>query len=123
MELKNVVLLAVDWRHWANSLRMYQSVLDFFDKHGEPIVPLELTSFDALKYSNRVELNWATASELNSSRFEVEKATMNQTGKSTFNEIAEVAAKGTSSVTTNYGPVVDRNVINGETYIYRLKIY
>ncbi len=121
-QVRNIVYLSVDWRHWSNSLRLHQSVLDFFIKNGEPIIPIEIVEFDATKYSNRVELNWATASELNSSKFEVEKATMLQSGKSSFTVIDEVPAQGISSVRTNYGPVVDRNVFNGETYIYRLKM-
>lgn len=118
----NVVYMGLDWRHFGNVEFMLRSMIDFVVGNGGTIVPVELLSFDANKVSNRVELNWSTASENNSSRFEVEKAEVTKAGTSIYNKIDEIAAKGNSSIISYYGPVVDRDVQFGNTYSYRLKM-
>jgi hypothetical protein len=66
-------------------------------------------------------LNWSTASEQNTSRFEIERADVLATGKSSYMKIDEMPAAGNSSVVKHYGPVVDARVEYGKTYSYRLK--
>ena len=121
---QNVVYLGIDWRHWGDLETLLRGVNDFFDKNGSKIevrVPIELLDFDAIALNNRVELSWVTASENNTNKFEVERATVNKTGISSFNVIAEEMAAGNSTTTKSYGPVIDKDVASGSTYIYRLR--
>lgn len=119
---RNVVLLGVDWRHWKEIDLVVRASIDFLEKSGGVVVPIELLSFDAKESGNRVNIFWKTATELNSDRFEVEKAEMTDAGKSIFSKINETKAQGTSSIIVNYGPVVDRDVKMAKTYFYRLKM-
>ena len=78
-------------------------------------LPVKLVSFNAQKTNNNlVQLNWATAIERNSSKFEVEHATDNRN----FKTIGVVNAKGNSNVLTNY--TLTHNDPNNINY-YRLK--
>jgi uncharacterized protein YueI len=78
-------------------------------------LPVKLVSFNAQKTNNNlVQLNWATAIERNSSKFEVEHATDNLN----FKTIGVVNAKGNSNVLTNY--TLTHNNPNNINY-YRLK--
>lgn len=119
---RNVIIYGVDWRHWDDAELVLRASIDFIEKSGGVVVPIELLSFDAKESGNRVNIFWQTASELNSDRFEVEKAQMTDAGKSMFGKINETKAQGKSNVEVNYGPVVDREVVNGKTYFYRLKM-
>ncbi|MCB0507625.1 MAG: T9SS type A sorting domain-containing protein [Bacteroidetes bacterium] len=80
-------------------------------------LPVELTSFTGYNDGNKNVLNWTTASELNTSKFIVERAAAN-TG--TFVSIGERPAAGNSSQPLNY-TLDDNAPIQGENY-YRLKI-
>ncbi len=119
---KNIVTLGVDWRHWADMEDVLRQVLDFLDQNGGSVVPVELTSFDAIAAGQRVDLSWETASEYKSSHFEIEKAEVSQAGMGSFMQIGRMKAAGTSSYATQYGPVVDYDVNYGNTYAYRLKM-
>jgi hypothetical protein len=114
----NLVYLGIDWRHFADIETVLRASFDFIERNNGTVVPVELLSFDAQAAGKRVDINWTTASELNSSRFEVEKATE---GSKFFTKIAEMDAAGNSAVVRNYGPVVDNAVEYGKTYVYRLK--
>lgn len=62
-------------------------------------LPVKLLTFNAKKENNnQVKLNWSTAIERNSSRFEIEHATDNKN----FKPIGVVNAKGNSNVLTQY---------------------
>jgi hypothetical protein len=119
---RNVVTLGVDWRHWRRADYIIRASIDFIEKNGGTIIPVELISFDAQAIGSRVDINWATASELKSDKFEVEKAIKTDAGTSAFVKIAEEKAAGKSEIQKNYGPIVDRNVQIGSTYVYRLKM-
>jgi hypothetical protein len=119
---KNMVYIPVDWRHMADAEAVLRSIMDYYEKNGGTEIPIELANFNAKAVANRVEVSWTTASELNSDRFEVEKAEINGAVKGSFSKIAEKAGAGKSSVDREYGPVIDRNVDFGKTYIYRLKM-
>jgi hypothetical protein len=120
---KNVVYMGVDWRHFGNVENVLRAVLDFYDKNGGTEIPVELENFDARANDNRVEITWATASEFNSAKFEVEKATISEEGmRSDFVKIATKSAAGTSANRIEYGPIVDKQVNHNSSYIYRLKI-
>lgn len=118
----NVVMLGLDWRHFGNSEFMLRAIIDYIENNGGTVIPVELLSFEANAVGSRVELNWATASEQNASRFEVERALVGPTGVSSYAKIDEIAAAGNSNTILNYGPIVDRNVNAGATYSYRLRM-
>lgn len=115
-----VCYYATDWRHFSNAEQIMRSSIDFIETNGSTVVPVELVSFDAEKVGNRVELAWSTASEVNSSRFEIERATVKETGTTQFVKIDEVRAAGNSNTEINYN-TTDRNVEMGNKYAYRLK--
>lgn len=116
----NTVYLGFDWRHFGDIETVLRASFDFIEAGGGTVVPVELLSFDAKAIGKRVDVSWATASELNSSRFDVEKANV---GSNIFTKIGEMEAAGNSSVVRNYGPVVDNNVEYGKSYIYRLRSF
>lgn len=115
----NVVYLGLDWRHFGDIETVLRAAFDFIEANNGTVVPVELLSFEATAAGRRVDLTWTTASELNTSRFEIEKSV---NGSGVFTKIGEMEAAGESSVLLNYGPVVDNAVDFGNTYIYRLKV-
>ncbi len=82
-------------------------------------LPVVLSSFTAKAEGRRAKIEWATASEQNNDRFEVEKST----DGITFSALSSVKAtgNGTSSTANNYS-VYDANPSNGTAY-YRLMQY
>jgi hypothetical protein len=80
-------------------------------------LPVELVSFSAtLNPKNQVSVVWATAEEVNSSYYSVERSA----DAVSFQEIGQEKAKGFSSVTTTY-TYTDPAPITGTGY-YRLKM-
>ncbi len=83
---------------------------------GMPL-PVTLTSFDANRVGNNVQLNWITSAEEATDKYEIEVAIDNNS----FVKIGEVKAAGTSVSELHY-EFIDYNIqINGTRY-YRLKI-
>lgn len=82
--------------------------------HEDNPLPIELTSFTAHVVDNHVKLNWETASENNSSHFEIERSL---DGK-TVEIIGEISAAGNSSLPIQYN-FTDKNPLIGTSY-YRL---
>lgn len=119
--IRNVVYLGQDWRHFGNIDLVVRGINDFNAKHGSDITPVELIDFEAIDRNKNVEISWATATESNSKQFEIEKATVNQAGRSSFEKIATEPAAGKSNTIKTYGPIIDKNVNYGETYVYRLR--
>ena len=78
-------------------------------------LPVELTVFKADAKDQKVELNWETASEQNSSHFIVERSN----NKKEFSTIGKVDAAGHSQSTQKYS-FKDHHPEEGENY-YRLK--
>jgi len=118
----NVLYFGLDWRHFPKADALIRAAMDYIQNNGGTIIPIELYSFDANAVGRRVELNWVTASEVNSSRFDIEKANVDTRGVSAFLKFDEVKAKGNSAIATEYGPVIDKEVSAGKTYAYRLKM-
>jgi hypothetical protein len=81
---------------------------------GSPL-PVELTRFDATAKPQGVRLDWATASEKNSDRFEIQRSA---TGEA-YQTIGTVKSQGTSSSATTYS-FVDGQALSGRAY-YRLR--
>jgi hypothetical protein len=79
------------------------------------MLPIELISFDARLRGNEVLFDWATATEVNNERFEIEHSTDNQI----FSLVGTVAGKGTSYEKNSY-KLVDYYPNIGINY-YRLK--
>lgn len=117
----NLALLGVDWRHWGNIETVLRTVIDFAEANEGYVVPIDLLSFNAEQINNSVNLSWATSSEINSSRFDVERANGDTYTKS-FIKIGEEIARGSAAEVTHYGPFVDKNIVLGNTYTYRLKM-
>jgi len=129
----NAITIGVDWRHIRKSgvgpgfraesgvLRILRGAIDFFDRNGGWVVPVELVDFEATGLSRSVDVRWATAQEVNSGYFEVERATLENGLRTNFEKIANVSASGNSQTRKDYG-IIDNNVSNGVTYVYRLRI-
>jgi len=79
------------------------------------IIPVELVSFNASLDKNNVVVTWQTATELNSSYFDVER----KVSGSEWNSIGRVTAAGNSTRTIDYR-FVDENIA-GTISFYRLK--
>ncbi|MCB2377374.1 T9SS type A sorting domain-containing protein [Hymenobacter sp. BT635] len=94
-----------------------QSNLDIDDLQfdsNQPL-PVELLSFQASRQSNAVQLKWATASETNNDRFEVQRSADGQN----FATISTVAGAGTTTKATTY-TANDAAPLAGTSY-YRLR--
>lgn len=80
------------------------------------VLPVELTTFTATPVGEKtVRLQWTTASEQNSARFEVERSANGQD----FYSIASLAAAGNTTNKHDY-ELSDRNPLPGDNY-YRLR--
>ncbi len=80
------------------------------------IIPVELTSFAASNDRNNVTLNWATATEVNNSGFQIERKL---NGTNEWTNLSFVSGKGTSTERNNYS-YMDKGLTVGK-YSYRLK--
>ncbi len=117
----NRILLGSDWRHFVDIEKVLRALLDFTESNGGAIIPVELVNFDANAIDNRVSINWSTASELNSDRFEIERTTVNNGFDGLFERIETVEAAGKSGKIVDYN-AIDEAVEFGNTYAYRLKM-
>ena len=80
------------------------------------ILPVTIISFEgSLESNNTVDLNWSTATEMNSNYFIVQKSTDGHS----WSELTQIKAQGNSSTLVNYS-TVDNNPSNGNNY-YRLQ--
>ena len=80
------------------------------------VVPVELVDFSGKRTNHISQLKWETATEINTSNFEIERSEDAQK----FKSIGQVKAKG-NSVTPQYYTYSDDTKVNGTAY-YRLKI-
>lgn len=87
----------------------------------ENITVVELTSFSLKKVNYFVEVNWTTASEMNSRHFIIERANVINNEPESYQKIDTIKAKGNSIVSTNY-TYIDSNVALDNIYSYRLLI-
>lgn len=82
-------------------------------------LPVELISFTGkVIRRNEIKLNWATATEQNAQKFEIQSSTDNLT----WNKVGEVNASGNSNSYKNYS-LVDKSVKQLGIYKYRIKQY
>jgi len=85
------------------------------DESNTPL-PVELTSFTASAKGNVVELTWQTATEKNSSYFEVQR----KSDKATWTSIGKVSAAGTTTEKAKYS--FTEKDVKGAVAYYRLKM-
>jgi len=78
------------------------------------MVPVELTSFNAISDGEEVILNWQTATETNNQGFEIQRSSSGD-----YRSIGFVDGHGTTTEIQSY-IFIDENVLPGE-YSYRLK--
>ena len=82
-------------------------------------LPVELTSFTAeVKRINEIQVNWSTATEVNSSKFEVERSSDNNS----WIVLSSIKAAGNSNAKVNYS-YTDISQLSQGKYYYRLKQY
>jgi hypothetical protein len=123
----NVVFFGVDWRHMPRttvnqgSERIMRAIIEFIERSQGTVVPVELVAFNAQRSGNNVNIAWETASEKNSSYFDVERAAVTMAGTSAYTAVRTVPAQGTSTVSKDYN-VVDANVSTASAWSYRLKM-
>ena len=107
----------VDEQRWyltGRRIQFFGFVL-FTDNAGG--VPVELISFTAEAFAGKVNLNWATATELNNLGFEVERSSDSEGWK----VIGFKEGKGTTTETQNYSFNDDLFGITDTKVYYRLK--
>jgi len=115
---RNILLYAIDWRHFEDIESVLRATYDYLEKNGSNPVPVDLLSFDGKQVGNAIELLWSTASETNSSYFDVERRLISETD---YKSLDRVDAAGNSSNIRHYG-MKDESVNFGNTYVYRLKL-
>jgi subtilisin family serine protease len=83
--------------------------------------PVELSSFTANTNEDNVNIQWATATELNNKGFEVERSEFNNAAgtRSEYKKIAFIKGNGSTTEKQNYN-FVDKSLAPGK-YFYRLK--
>jgi len=79
-------------------------------------LPVEITTFNGAFENNTVKLNWQTATELNSFRFDIERKTNNQE----WINVGSVPGAGTTSSPKKYS-FLDKSFLVPGKYLYRLK--
>ncbi|MDP2303107.1 MAG: FlgD immunoglobulin-like domain containing protein [Ignavibacteria bacterium] len=80
------------------------------------IIPVELTSFEAVQNNDMVTLKWETATETNNKGFEIEKNTGNG-----WSKIGYIAGKGTSTELNRYTYSDDLSNMDAAAISYRLR--
>lgn len=95
--------------NWDNNIGNYLFV--------NTVVPVELTSFNAVFTHNRVNLSWTTATELNNLGFEIERSS----NKADWLLIGFKEGKGTTSEPQEYFFSDDLSGISSGKLFYRLK--
>lgn len=81
----------------------------------DEILPVEMSSFDAIGMDGAVRVDWATATEQNTSHFVLERST----DLSNWGLLTQIPAAGESSSERHYS-FTDENVTVGTQYSYRL---
>ena len=89
---------------------------------GQPVIPVELTTFTGTVQGNAVHLKWSTSTETNNRGFEIERRISSpefEIRNSEFELIGFVDGNGTTTEPMSYS-FIDENVLPGN-YQYRLK--
>lgn len=113
-------LTSVDTINYTFTVLGLTSFSDFTGTSDLSPLPVSVAKFDASRSGFDAVLNWTTASERNSARFEVERS---ESGRR-FEKVGEIRAAGNSSGRKNYSytdVAIGRVLANGTAY-YRLKM-
>jgi hypothetical protein len=97
-----------------NSTQTGPGVINENSTPGGNLLPVELLYFHAITSNETVRMDWATASETNSTHFRIERSSNGVD----FDELGQVPAAGNSHIKVTYSFVDDKPII-GRTY-YRL---
>ncbi len=81
------------------------------------IVPVELSSFNAIALEENVMLSWITSTETNNMGFDIERREIKS--NSSWQKLAFVNGNGTTTEKSSYS-YIDKNPFDGKSY-YRLK--
>ena len=84
------------------------------------ILSAELNYFKVSTYYKYNIINWQTASEINTDRFEIERASGNDSSNISFSVIGMVKAAGKSTSPRNYN-LTDSSIETNKFFYYRLK--
>lgn len=84
---------------------------------GGTTLPVELVDFKLIANNLSIDLEWQTASEINTSHFEIERSVDGRM----FSPIGNVTASGVESASTGYS-FRDDGVARNQKYFYRLRI-
>ncbi|MGC4034494.1 MAG: T9SS type A sorting domain-containing protein [Chitinophagaceae bacterium] len=98
--------------------REYGIEFGCFDLTNNILLPVKLENFSGVYNSDKVKLNWVTSSEIDFSRFEVERS-LNGTD---YKEAGIVFANGSSTSTSKYEFPDDVSSLNSPIVYYRLKM-
>jgi len=82
-------------------------------------LPVELISFTAAVNGRKVNLNWETATEMNSYGFEIERSNSNDNSSGSWKSIAFIPGAGTSNSDKLYSYI--DTPTGGTTFFYRIK--
>jgi hypothetical protein len=92
-----------------------------FSNWTDPLLPVELTSFVSNVNGRQVNLNWETKTEVNSSKYEIERALVSTKDATvTWSSVGTINAAGNSNSPKKYS-YTDKNLQAGK-YQYRLKM-
>jgi hypothetical protein len=103
--------------YFVSSLAVADHFSEFYLTGSSVPLPVELVDFTAQAKGQTVQVNWRTASEKNSARFEVERSLDGRT----FGRVGALAAAGSSATPRAY-ELLDAKLPAGATLLYyRLK--
>ncbi|MCI0472952.1 MAG: T9SS type A sorting domain-containing protein, partial [Ignavibacteria bacterium] len=113
--------ILLDAANVANNTISGLGLSDFstFTGGEEGALPVNLSSFNSAVTGRNIKLSWVTASEVNNSGFDVERAKVTQAGRGNYEKIGFIQGKGAVNTATSYS-YEDRNLQSGK-YKYRLK--
>lgn len=86
---------------------------------GQPVIPVELKSFEAVVNGDDVILKWTTSSEINNRGFNIERITSDESDLQIWELLGFIDGNGTTSEFINYS-FIDREAPAGKVQ-YRLK--
>jgi hypothetical protein len=107
-----------DFYFESNSADITSYGSEFYQSSASDVpLPVQLLTFSGVTKGRRIELTWKTATEVNSSAFEIERRTAGD-----WKKIGELQASGTSNAPREFTYVDDMKNIGSGNIRYRLKI-
>ena len=105
------------WYVWTDPTNgeQYTAYEWMLSKQNLTLLPVQVSSFTAIRENNGVKLDWSTSTEVNSDKFILERST----NGSSFNLLTEIKAAGNSNTTIRYSHL-DANLPNSTYVYYRL---